>query len=271
MLPEFSKPPLVEVALSIQFEPLQKLTIPEMGLLWQEFSEKFPHVEHQGPIESIIERFGVRSKPMPPRFELMSGIPIPRVWFLDEARRELIQVQNDRFIRNWRKLDDSDNYPRYEDHIRPSFLNDLTKFIKFIESKKIGDLISNQCEVTYVNIIQGSSVWDSHPKMMDAFSLFSSEYKSADYCDIEEIRFQLKHQLKDADGKSIGRLHVEASPAFSSKENQELIELKLVARGMPFDESINGAMKFIDFGREKIVETFDKITNIRLHKIWEKL
>lgn len=271
-LPEFSCPPLAEVALSVQFDPIQKLTIPEVGLLWQEYSEKFDHVEQQSPIESIVERFGVRSKQLlNPRLELMTSAPIPRVWFLDEHRRELIQIQNDRFIRNWRKVQDDDDYPRYIEHIRPSFVKDLSIFTEFLASRQLGKLTPNQCEVTYVNVIHPSSAWSDHSKIQDAFSLFSGAYNGIENCDIEELRFQIKHLLTDEDNNPIGRLHVEASPAYSSKDNQELIELKIIARGKPASETIDGALEFIDFGREKIVQVFDKITNTSLHNIWEKL
>lgn len=39
-LPCFDDPPLQEVAISVQFEPLQHLVVPEIGRLWQHYEKK---------------------------------------------------------------------------------------------------------------------------------------------------------------------------------------------------------------------------------------
>ena len=39
-LPEFDNPPVIEVALSVQFETLANLRTPQIGVLWQEFRDR---------------------------------------------------------------------------------------------------------------------------------------------------------------------------------------------------------------------------------------
>jgi hypothetical protein len=46
-LPEFDNPPVVEVALSVQFEALATLRTPQIGLLWQEFRDRFHNRGHR--------------------------------------------------------------------------------------------------------------------------------------------------------------------------------------------------------------------------------
>ena len=58
-LPDFAKPPLAEVALSVQFEPLEKMRTPQIGLLWNDFRQRFPDTEEHPPLDSVIERFGI--------------------------------------------------------------------------------------------------------------------------------------------------------------------------------------------------------------------
>lgn len=61
----------------------------------------------------MIERFGA---PAPAEVEVTfeEKPPVPRVWFLNAYRTELIQVQADRFVHNWRKLLRVEPYPCYE-------------------------------------------------------------------------------------------------------------------------------------------------------------
>jgi hypothetical protein len=46
--------------------------------------------------------------------------PIPRLSFANEQGNEMIQVQNDRFIKNWRKEGDGEQYPHYEKPFGPT-------------------------------------------------------------------------------------------------------------------------------------------------------
>src|SRR5688500_8008989 len=120
-LPEFDNPPVVEVALSVQFEKLEGLRVPQLGRIWHAFRNRFPRTEEQMPLEPAFEQFGVPTTGKPEvRVELSSVPTTPRVWFLNEQGTELVQIQQDRFVRNWRKQTDDEAYPRYE-YLRRSF------------------------------------------------------------------------------------------------------------------------------------------------------
>ena len=48
-LPDFEAPPLIEVAISVQFEPIPDLQTPQIGLLWSRFvidSQKQSNTRH---------------------------------------------------------------------------------------------------------------------------------------------------------------------------------------------------------------------------------
>src|ERR1043166_5147847 len=159
-LPDFVKPPVTEVALSVQFNPLPELKAPQLGLLWNEFRSRFPKAEQQPPLDSVMEKFGVRGPgKVNVRFEM--GVPVPRCWFLNEAGTELIQVQQDRFAHNWRKVGEEDSYPRYE-YICETFKAELGIFCQFLARERLGELIPNQCEVIYVNHIAPGENWERH-------------------------------------------------------------------------------------------------------------
>ncbi len=155
-LPDFRNPPLVETVLSLQYAPWA-LTAAHIGLLWQRFRERFPLVEEHPPLPPALEKFGLPS-PTPVEVIIEGRPPTPRVWFLNRDKTELVQVQPDRFIHNWRKLGQIEPYPRYEP-IREGFREEVAVLLNFLQQEGLGSPEVTQCEVTYVNHIEPSGVW----------------------------------------------------------------------------------------------------------------
>ena len=58
-LPDYRKPPIDEVAIGVQFPPIDGLTQAHFGLLWTHIRSDYPSVQSQprieGPIESLNE------------------------------------------------------------------------------------------------------------------------------------------------------------------------------------------------------------------------
>jgi uncharacterized protein (TIGR04255 family) len=111
-LPEFDKPPVVETVLSVQFDPLSLVKTAHLGLLWQEYKDGFPKTEERPPLDLVREQF-----PEAPivrfglRVQALENSPAPRFWFINERGNEMIQVQNGRFVKNWRKEGEGEQYP----------------------------------------------------------------------------------------------------------------------------------------------------------------
>src|SRR5438477_13086670 len=103
-LPEYSEPPVVEVAISLQFEVFESLRSPHFGLLWEKFrSEGYSRIEEHGELAPAFEEFEQVPKKVGIRVQTFDDAPPPaRIWFLNEPHNELIQVQRDRLIVNWR-------------------------------------------------------------------------------------------------------------------------------------------------------------------------
>ena len=115
--PDFEKPPVVEVAVSLQFKPLESLRTPHFGLIWNLLrEERFSQVEDHGDIEPAFEEFETRPSPrLGVRVQAFDDAPpLPRVWLLNNERNELIQLQKDRLVVNWRQGVTEEPYPRYE-------------------------------------------------------------------------------------------------------------------------------------------------------------
>ena len=269
-LPEFANPPVVEVALSVQFDPLPELRTPQLGLLWQTVRERFPRIEEHPPLEPSVETFGTRPAAEPGvRFEMTRQLPVPRVWFLNREGTELIQVQPDRFVHNWRKLGSEQTYPRYEKHIRPKFVNELAAFRQFLEREHLGEFKANQCEVTYVNHIIAGRGWERPGELFRVLNLCAGgSLDPLPRSDPEELRMNGSFVIPDIAGEPIGRLRFAIEPAFRSSDGQPLFVMNLVARGQPMEGADDPILAFLDLGRKWIVNGFTALTNPEMHKIW---
>ena len=60
-LPDFRRPPVSEVVLSIQFASLVKFQNYHVGLLWSWMRERYPKVTEHPPLNAAYEKFGVKS------------------------------------------------------------------------------------------------------------------------------------------------------------------------------------------------------------------
>ena len=99
-LPDFERPPLNELVLSVQFAsvPFQNF---HSGLLWQRFANEYPRVEEQPPIEPVFETFGaLQAREHRLTLQLMPMPATMRYWFVSPDGDELLQVQSDRLIHN---------------------------------------------------------------------------------------------------------------------------------------------------------------------------
>src|SRR5208283_4945721 len=172
--PEFDRPPVIEVALSVQFKRLDQLRSAHIGLLWSRFRKRFPRTEDHGPLQPAFETFDRKPTQLQLGVEVQTYDvpPLPRAWFLNETGTELVQVQPDRFIRNWRKVGETDEYVRYA-HIKGKFVDDLREFEQFVADQGVGDVSPNQCEVTYVNHIVSGEGWSTHGDLGKIFRPWS--------------------------------------------------------------------------------------------------
>jgi uncharacterized protein (TIGR04255 family) len=273
-LPSFDRPPVVEVVASVQFDSPKGFNAAHFGLLWNQFRDKFPYVEQKAPLPQIVERLGV--SPQPVQVEFVAEPPLPRVWFVSQSGDELIQIQPDRFVRNWRAVPQLGNtYPRYQDRIRPHFEADYATFASFLGGEDLNSVEANQCELTYINHIVPNEYWSSHRDLAAVVRCLPADFCKLVNYPTEAVNMASAHILNDDSGKFLGRLHIKVQSAF--REPQKATEkqipvfvLTLTARGRPTDTGVEGVMGFLDIGHKAIVNSFDQVTTTEMHKVWGK-
>lgn len=216
-LPSYDNPPVIEVVASVQFDPLPSFNAVHPGLLWRRFRDRLPRVEQKPTLPPVVERLGVRAPLNQVQFQVTDGVEIPRVWFINEAGDELVQVQPDRFIRNWRAVPQLGRpYPRYEEHIRPRFVDDFALFLGFAREDVGAEIEPNQCEITYINHIRPNQHWSTHADLGSVFRGWNSAYAQLVESPLEVIHLKMAHMLNDDSGNFLGRLHVTVQSAFTT-------------------------------------------------------
>jgi uncharacterized protein (TIGR04255 family) len=237
--------------------------------LWSEFREPFRRVEEHPPLDAVVERFGVKHVAIRPSIQLrmLEALPAPRCWFLNEAGSELIQVQADRFIHNWRKTAADQQYPRYH-RLRQSFEQELGRLRGFLQREGLGDLVANQCEVTYVNHILAGKGWREFGELGQVLTVCDARYSDKFLGAPEDVRTALRYIIRNGQGEPTGRLHIVVEPAFRLSDGQPMLVMSLTARNRPEGEGVGGVLKALDIGREWVVRGFASITTPAMHGIW---
>lgn len=261
-LPDFSDPPVVETVLSVQFDRLSSLRTAHFGLYWNEIRGRFPVTEERVELSSVMER----PPGQPPvgigiQFEALQSPPVPRFWFANESGTELIQLQRDRYIKNWRKTGEGAMYPRYE-RVKDGFERDFSAFQDFVTRHRLGKIRVNQCEVTYVNHIVAGQGWNSHSDIGKVFNTWRQP-ETVYPGPAEELMFQAGFPMRDKNGAFVGRLHATVQSVMRLADGVPMFRLDLTARGLIGDDTT-----FFDLGREWIVRSFKELTTPAMHTIW---
>src|SRR5579872_2518291 len=96
-LPEYDRPPVSEVLLSVAFAPLAQWNAAYGGLYWSRIRKEYPKVEALPPLPNQIEQFGAGFWAIPGVHFEMAIPDITRFLFIADPGNELFQVQRDRF------------------------------------------------------------------------------------------------------------------------------------------------------------------------------
>ncbi|MGH7099830.1 MAG: TIGR04255 family protein [Stellaceae bacterium] len=270
-LPDFERPPINEVVLSIQFASIPAFRSVHIGLLWDKFRQEYPKVSERPPLPAAFETFGGMPVNPAPLFQIeaLTAPPMSRFWFEEEEGAEIIQIQQDRIVHNWRKRETEQRYPRYET-IRQRFASDLERFGAFLASEHLGELRPNQCEVTYINLIEIPGDDDIHRHLARITPLWAGRFSESCSFELESAGIQTRFVLRE-DGKPFGRVYVNCTPAVLIAQNRPGIRLDIIARGKPRDESIAEALRLLDTEREVVVRTFAAVTTPEMWEIWGRI
>jgi uncharacterized protein (TIGR04255 family) len=260
-LPEYDTPPLDEVVCGILFKPIETLLVPHFGVFWERLKPEYPTCQEVAPLAPAVERLD--NSPIPD----LKIFVLPRIWFLHQNDSQIIQLQRDRFLYNWRKRRPSDEYPRYPQVIE-KFQNHLLNFQSFLNELNIGTIIPVQYELTYVNLILQGSGWDDMSDISHVFPDFAWRTSKQRFLPAPEgISWQTSFPLQNR----MGRLRMHIQKAQRRDDKHPLFRFELTARGMASDSSHEARRAWFDASHESVVRGFADVTADELQKtLWRR-
>jgi len=271
-LPKFDSPPVVETVLSAQFSRIKDFSSTYAGIYWKQcLGKEWTGIKQANPIAEAYEKFGkdrLMVEMEKGTIELKIGKPGQeefRHQISTKTEERMIQVQDTRFTYNWIKKDAE--YPSYET-LLPEFEDKFGNFKRFISDEKLGDVIINQWEVTYVNEIYKDNLWDVPDDFEKVFPGFYKPKSESGNLVFDSCNGSWSMII----GENIGRVHINLGYGRKkAKDGPELILVRFTARG-PIDEERNIDLEAgFSIGHETIVNLFHDMTSEVAHKVWNKI
>lgn len=264
-VPGPANPPIVELAIGVQFSPLSKLTLGHYGLFWQTL---MPEWVKPGEAPRIAEQFEVFGQShIASRRRRLAFEPFLRTmrFTLEHKDKDkLIQLQESRFHLNWRRL--KGKYPSFE-ALSQEFSKLLWQFDKFVTDNELGKLAFNQWELTYTDAFPKGDRWQTPADWSEILPGLFGQLFSTDGIRVQLERRAAEWSFLIDDNK--GRLHVAARTGRVEGEEQESLLLNMTARG-PVDEiSIQSVMSGLKFGHQIVHDAFMRLTSSAIQKSCE--
>lgn len=244
---KFDNPPVVEVVCGVRFDTSGKMRVAHLGAFWATLKDAYPVAEEAMPI--------IRGhlEPTPDM--------APRTWLITRDGSELIQLQKNWFLLNWKKLKDSQTYPSYE-MVKGQFDRRFSEFFNFLASEGI-NISYKEFELTYVNHIasaNGLAEVGEGGFLVDHLFSAKDRFLPAP----AEINWKTSYPLP----KNYGRLNVTAQTGVLTATGERLVRLDLQAVGLPSDAPESQMGEWFELAHEWITRGFADVTAPQLHKIW---
>jgi hypothetical protein len=269
------RPPVAEVALSMQFAP-ETFDVEAFGRFARETRAELPDRQRQPMLPPITETFDKASAP--PSMEIRLELPtaLPRTWFLSKDGVQLVQLQHDRLTLNWRELDRGLEYPRYE-QLRQRFCELLKLLTDGLE--EAGDPYAvNLCEVTYVNPIELAASClppadtANHPDLAEIINRLRPRPADAFLPDAEDAQLVARWRIPGSELGAVdapaGRLYLNAAPGLKPPSFTPIYLVNMTAHVIPLAGDAEGALRALDVGHKWVVLGFTDLTTTKMHRLW---
>ena len=263
-LPEYQRPPVIEVVCGAMFQPINSLLAPHLGLLWAKLRSEFPHCQEVLPLAPVIERPDGQATV---DVELSDIPPLPRIWFVSDQGNAIVQVQRDRLHYNWKKVEPQDEYPRYSKVLK-NFQQVWELFQSFLSESNLGRLQPKQYELTYINHIPQGDGWETLADVGGVFPDMSWRQNPERFLpEASAINWRTSFMLPDQSG----RLHVSVTSAIRLHDKHPMLRFDLTVRSFAVDGNPDSMWPWFDLAHEWIVRGFADMTSAEIQRdIWRR-
>lgn len=263
-LPHFEDPPVIEVVCGIQFNPLNKFQTYHFGAFLERVRDQYPYLEDRPPLDDVFEAdHGTSIKG---EFSLVQLPPLRRVFYVDQSRRFLLQLQPSRFLSNWRKQSETEEYPRFTAAFR-RFCEGISHFRAFVAAMELGPISINQYELSYINHFTdpGCSFPEEIQTYMPIFNWCSG--RTIDFLPTPS---SASLRLDFALPESRGRLHLAVGHGARPGDGEQILVADFTARGPATSPDGGDLDEWFLLAHEWIVRGFTDLTSAEAHKRWRR-
>ena len=249
---DFATPPINESYMGFQYTlaPNEWNTL-DYGEFYSTVRSDFPIFQEHDEIAPFAEGNQIMFGGLP---------PLRRVWLIKKDSRELLQIQRDRFLYNWRKIQVSDSYPRFE-NLSQSFKNYWNSFESYCLDKKKSKPQIQYVEFTYTNVIDDKNGFDG---------VLTGLSKITSFIDFSNLHrgikgFNLALNLESKSNKqTVIQVVLRDGMNVQTKKHVLYIELKSVIKLDDKDK----AFQWLDQIRLELRDLFCDLTAAEAHKVW---
>lgn len=241
------------------------MTPPRLGMFLSDILAEYPKTQIQPPYDMPLE-LPLEKQPTAasaPRIDLLMGDQVNmRYWLTSIDDVNVIQIQPNYLAINWRRRDTRDPYPGYVG-LREHFVQTYHRIEAAVAAQGIESLEPRQAELTYVNLLQPNSLWQSHSQTDKVVSV-----SFADSSTYEQLSFEYTRALDWGTGGFAGRLHTAVQPAVDPS-GRPVISLTLTARSTPLDpQTLNSVLDFVEIAHDAITQAFLRIITPEARAMW---
>jgi uncharacterized protein (TIGR04255 family) len=266
-LPDFRRPPVDEVAIGLQFQvPVPGFTDAHVGVFWQQVKERYRRAESQPRIESPPEVLD-GSAPQAFQLSVFPGATGGRTFLVSDDDSYLLQIQNNRFYRNWRRREDE--YPHF-DELGEAFREEYGELCKFLTSEALAIPTLLQLEVTYINWIPDLAVTE-FLRVGSGADLHVPGVSELP----QDQNWASRYLVHRENGTPLARLHVQCVSALRVLADGPVpgnqMSLTFLAPWRidePFDDELK---EMLAMARNAIVRGFTDLTTATAHEHWERI
>ncbi|HNP35394.1 MAG TPA: TIGR04255 family protein [Woeseiaceae bacterium] len=248
---KFKKPPLNEIVFQVIFPELVGFGGAHIGLFWSEFRDRFPTIQSAPRVE------------LAKSFNLANGVlPENRIWLIHKDNSQVIQIQDDRFMFNWRDVGEETTYPGF-DALYPIFKEYFSAFIDFLESEEKAPKFVTGFELNYVNHIY-PDVWEDWSDIGEIFPAFNWRSNPSPMPDIKGFRYFMQSTLDD----DIGELTVTIDSRTHKKTSSPLVNFEIKVTGGKRELEVESLDAVFLPAHDGLVDTLVSMVSEKVRASW---
>ncbi len=249
-IPSYIAPPLTEVVCGIQFEALP-LQTRHIGQFWTEISGDYPLTQDFPPVPEVGDF---------PTINILTMPPLRRAFMATASTEYAIQLQENRFHYNWRKLDPDVKYPRFP-AVFDRFLGSWGRFSDFARRQGLAEPRPKRYELAYVNELNSLG----HLSVEQAVKLFDWQNFAAQFLPKPQgTNIAWSFSLPDQKGSMNA-----STNRFTKPDGRTTVVLTLLCSGPSAPESYS-LNEWFETAHEWIVRGFTDLTTQEAQSVWKR-